>query len=116
MADSAERRRFYRLRYPEEERPVALAENRVFRVAELSEEGVRIVLADGQPAVGVAFAGYVRFPDDQVATVEGVVLRHEGAEAVVYLTVGVPLRRMLAEQQRLIRLFPTLSDTPTDPS
>lgn len=112
MADggSGERRAFYRLRYPEAERPVARAANGPLVVAELSEGGARLLVTDGEPAVGSGVVGYVVFGDRGADRIEGTVLRHNAGEAVLRLTLGVPLRRMIAEQKRLLGLFPTHFD------
>lgn len=109
---SGERRAFYRLRYPAAERPVARTAGGPLVVAELSEGGARLVVADGEPAVAAAVVGYVVFGDRGADRIEGTVLRHDAGEAVLRLSLGVPLRRMIAEQRRLLQLFPTHLDPP----
>src|SRR4051812_27835552 len=116
MPKSGERRACYRLRYPVSARPVAYTGNRLYDVAELSETGVRLVFGGAGPAVGAAVSGYIRFHDGRATRFQGVVLRHEGGEAVLRLAVGVDLARMLAEQRHLLRIYPTMYDLPhTDP-
>jgi hypothetical protein len=108
MADGARdnRRGFYRLRYPEAERPRVEADGLVAAVTELSEGGMRVVAGDFRVAVGCRVAGEVCFADGEAAWVDGTVLRHDAGEAILQLTVGVPLARMVAEQKRLLRLYP----------
>jgi hypothetical protein len=48
--------------------------------------------------------------------VQGTVLRVEAAQAVLKLTVGISLPRMLVEQRRLLQLYPTLFDPPAKAS
>lgn len=99
------RRAFFRLRYPEADRPAFAAGPCRFAVAEVSEAGARLVLAGAEPAVGAAVAGWLQFADGS-EWVEGSVLRHDAGEAVVVLTARVTLRRMIAEQKRLARRYP----------
>jgi hypothetical protein len=113
-SSSNDRRAFYRLRYPETDRPSLLFDNMEFAVAELSESGGRIELKKWQLGTGRVVTGWVRFRDGVAVSVQGTVLRTDGDEAILHLSVGVSLRRMLAEQKRLIRLYPQLferSDT-----
>lgn len=105
---SSERRSFYRLQYPEAERPRLFFENMEFKVAELSESGMRIVLGGWRLKSERPMLGWIKFKDGLASVVEGKVLRIEEGEAIVHLTLGVSLKRMLAEQRRLIRLYPIL--------
>ncbi|MDB5306806.1 MAG: hypothetical protein JWO38_1008 [Gemmataceae bacterium] len=104
----AQRRAFYRLRYPEAERPTVQVDDRGYEVAELSEAGVRVLLAGQWVGPGAPFRGFLRFRDGVVVLVSGEWLRTEGDEGVARLTTGVSLRRMLDEQRRLLRLYPDL--------
>jgi hypothetical protein len=105
---SGERRAFYRLRYPEPERPKLLFDNTECHVAELSESGARLIHARWHLDTGRKIAGWIRFADGEATEVEGIVLRTEGGEAIVRLSVGVSLKRMLDEQRRLIQQYPIL--------
>jgi hypothetical protein len=110
MSDSgpSDRRDFYRLRYPETDRPKLSFDNMEYHVVEISELGARIHLARRQLSDGRKVAGWIRFSDGEASPVEGSVLRTEGNEAVIQLSLGVTLKRMLAEQRRLIHLYPIL--------
>ncbi len=105
---SNERRQFYRLRYPEADRPKLQFDNMEYHVVELSESGVRIALSRWQLGDGRSVVGWIRFYDGEAIPIEGIVLRTEGEEVVVQLSLGVSLKRMLDEQRRLIQLYPFL--------
>ena len=60
------------------------------------------------------FTGVLRFRDGETVSIEGVVQRFEGKEIVLNLSSGVSLKRMMAEQKRLLQKYPTLFDT-TEP-
>jgi hypothetical protein len=111
----AQRRAHYRLRYPEVERPLVQTGVQDFAVAELSEAGLRVVLG-GQtpPEAGAPFRGFLQFRDGEVLLLRGDWLRVEGEEGIIHLSTGISLRRMLDEQRRLLRQYPThfgLKDT-----
>ncbi|VTT97875.1 Uncharacterized protein OS=Vibrio caribbenthicus ATCC BAA-2122 GN=VIBC2010_12544 PE=4 SV=1 [Gemmataceae bacterium] len=113
------RRAFFRLRYPDADRPVLTTGPHRFEVAEVSEAGGRLVLVGTEPGVGTAVSGPVSFADAP-EWIEGTVLRHDAGEAVVVLTVRVTLRRMLTEQKRLARRYPARTalgtgEGPTEP-
>ena len=62
-----ERRRHYRLRYPEAERPTARINDSDYLVVDISEGGVRVLLAGGRALPrDQRFAGTVLFPDGEV--------------------------------------------------
>lgn len=121
MSDSepSKRRAFFRLRYPDAERPILLFDNMQFEVIEISESGVRIDLGGRQLETGRAVMGWVRFREHEANVVEGAVLRTEGQEGVVLLTRRISLKRMLDEQRRLFKLYPMFfekleNDSPTE--
>lgn len=77
---------------------------------------MRIFLNRWQLSEGRTVVGWVRFYDGEAAPVEGVLLRIEGYEAIIQLSFGVSLKRMLSEQRRLIQLYPFLYErAPNDP-
>lgn len=94
-------------------------EGLIYAVVELSESGMRFVVP-GQTVFPVdsALEGDVLFLDESSEIVEGKVLRTEvddnhTCEAIVHLTTGVPLKRMLAEQVRIRQQYPRFID-PSD--
>ena len=104
-----QRRRYYRLQYPEVERPTVWFKGRTYEVAEVSEGGVMILLGDGCAVrVGQSFAGVVEFEDGETNSIVGVVLRIDANKMIVKLSKGISLRRMMAEQIRLRKKYPML--------
>jgi hypothetical protein len=81
-------------------------DNMEFEVVELSESGGRIELQRWQLGAGRVVVGWVRFQDGEAMSIEGTVLRTEGDQAILHLSLGVSLRRMLEEQRRLLKLYP----------
>lgn len=105
----AQRRAFFRLRYPRNERPRAKIQDRDFRICEISEEGTRILFTNSHPVSrGIAIKGTIRFHDGVEIQIEGRVLRLDGDELVAQLTKGPDLKRMTAEQIYLRKKYPGL--------
>jgi PilZ domain len=109
-APPSNRRRFFRLRYPERDRPLLAFKRLELPVAELSEGGARLVVDDLTLSRHERIAADIRFADGAVFGVVGTVIRHEGDEAVLKLDFGIPLRRMLSEQKWVYRDYPGLAD------
>lgn len=101
-----DRRAHYRLRYPVVERPSARVGGRVYQVTEISEGGARLLLDGSVMAPGDAVAAVIRFHDGETLPINGVVLRIDRSEAVVKLSAGISLSRMLVEQQYLLARHP----------
>ena len=105
----SEQRAHFRLRYPENERPLCLIGERRFEVVELSEGGMRLHLNGGsEPWAGPErFRGVLELADGE-HLVAGDFLRDHNGEAVYQLRRGVDMRCMLNEQKRLVRKYPAL--------
>lgn len=128
---SLERRRYYRLRYPEPLRPIArptpdadpgdrkaaehpLDEQLEIVVTEISEGGMRVTTANDQrlPEVGRELSLVISFSDGaEVDIVGATVLRHSANEAALRFDELVPFSLVLAEQRRAIR-FERLAQPP----
>lgn len=105
-------RRYYRLRYPEVERPTVWFKGRTYEVTEVSERGVMILLGDGCAVrLGQLFVGVVQFRDGETTSIVGVVLRIDANKMVVKLSKGISLSRMMAEQIRLRKKYPMLFES-----
>ena len=102
-----DRRGHYRLRYPEAERPTVRINDLDYLVADLSEEGARILLT-GSPGLhqDERFAGAVLFPDGEAVPIEGVVLRSTEKHMVMKLSKAISQKRMMAEQRRVREKYP----------
>ena len=102
-----QRRRYYRLQYPEVERPTVWFKARYYEVTEVSEGGVMILLGDGCAVrLGQSFVGVIQFQDGEINPIVGVVLRIDEGRMAVKLSKGISLRRMMAEQIRLRKKYP----------
>jgi hypothetical protein len=107
-----QRRRYYRLHYPEAERPTVWFKGLHYEVAEVSEGGLMILLGDGCAVrLGQSFAGVVRFQDGETNSIVGIVLRIDANKMVVKLSKGISLKRMMAEQIRLRKKYPMFFDS-----
>ncbi|MDB1122939.1 PilZ domain-containing protein [Vibrio algarum] len=105
----AQRREYFRLRYPKSERPRAKILDRDFRICEISEQGTRILFTNSHPVSrGVTIKGTIRFHDGVEIPIEGRVLRLDDNELVAKLTKGPDLKRMTAEQIYLRKKYPGL--------
>ena len=106
------RRSHYRLRYPPASQPTIDIDDVTYQVAEISEAGVRIVLAGTfSISPSAAFAGDIKFHDGEKVSIEGLVLRTHGNEVAVQLSSGISIKRMLAEQIWLRNEFPMFFDS-----
>lgn len=114
MNEHANRRRHFRLRYPPGAEPLLHADGTTRRVAELSERGLRYSDGGRTATLAERVVGVLRFPDGTELPVEGAVVRAVGGWVAVRLTRGVHLRRMLAEQRRVLRDYPGFL-RPADP-
>jgi hypothetical protein len=102
-----ERRRYFRLEYPSAERLTVRYKGGDYRVSQVSEGGVKILLdRHCVVRVGQFFAGVIRFKDAGIVPIVGVVLRFDEREMVVKLTIGISFNRMMAEQRRIRQKYP----------
>jgi hypothetical protein len=106
---TANRRTFFRLEYPLGERPSLLLDGVAHPVVDLSERGVRFVLAEASLEVGAEVFGTIRFRDGSECRVTGKVARVRGdhPHCALRLDGGVPLPKILAEQRYLIQKYRT---------
>lgn len=104
-----QRRQFFRLRYPKNERPRAKIMGRDFLICEISEQGVRILFTNSHPVSrGVPIGGTITFSDGEEIEIEGSTLRLDGNELIAQLTKGPDLKRINKEQIRLRKKYPGL--------
>ncbi len=108
-----DRRNHYRLQYPPSEQPTIRIDGRKLKVFDLSEGGAKVVLAGGyEPRPDQPIVAVIQFADGQTMTVEGVVLRVDQEWLTLRFTKGVSQKRMLWEQVRLRKRYPTLFERP----
>ncbi len=104
-----EKRRFYRLRYPASIRSYLLYKQWRFPVTEISEQGIRfLIIEEALDHMVRNMKATVFFHDGDSQDVEGRILRIEGDEMIVQLSKGIPMKRMILEQQYVIRACPHL--------
>ncbi len=102
-----QRRAYFRLLYPEPERPQMLSKDHKHRVLEIAEGGIRIVVSrDENMQVGDTLSGDIQFHDGVAEPVSGTVLRLEADLAVVKLARGLSFRRVMAEQAYIQKKYP----------
>ena len=102
---SKQKRQFFRIEYPVEERPWLLLGNDKFEVLDASERGLRIVPLKGQP-LPTMVKGTLQFRDGSECQVAGNVSRQtEEGHLVVQLTLGISLTLIMKEQRRLIQKY-----------
>ncbi|WED21497.1 PilZ domain-containing protein [Vibrio sp. JC009] len=102
-----ERRMFYRLRYPNSDRPSVEMLGQTFQVCEISELGMRLLFRSTEPvSLGVKVSGIVHFLDDEDVEIEGVALRQHGGEVAIKLSKGISEQRMTEERHHLTEKYP----------
>ncbi|WP_375752488.1 PilZ domain-containing protein [Vibrio sp. HN007] len=102
-----QRRQYYRLRYPRNDRPVITLMDKKYHVCEISEQGLRIVFLSQNPvAIGLTVSGKISFHDSETLSIEGEILRQDDLEVIIKLTKGVSFKRMTVEQLYLRKKYP----------
>jgi len=110
--DAANRRTYYRVEYPANDRPRFTAGGIRGEVEDCSETGVRVFLPSGIPEdtgvkVGDRMAATIRFNRGEMADVEGVVVRFDGRALALRLdTARIPFGKILREQWWLRQRYP----------
>jgi hypothetical protein len=101
-------RRFYRLDFPERERPGFVISDHPMPVHEISERGLRYEpLAGHAPIVGERVQGRVAFRHAGDFDVAGAISRTQGDTVVVVLDPpGLPYASIMEEQRFLMRRYP----------
>ncbi len=100
----SDQRDFYRIQYPQADRPRLRIGALVSEVLNLSETGVRFVPAEGLELVmGAPVTAELGFHDGQAMLVAGHVhsVQSEPRIAALHFTSGVPAAKILQEQQIL---------------
>ena len=106
MSNQECRRRYFRLRYPPADQPALRFAGRTYMVTELSEGGLRFATAGNTLRASEEVYGQIRFHDNSVELISGVIQRVVRGEAIVVLTQCVTLQRAMAEQRHLSTKYP----------
>ncbi len=101
------RRQFFRLEYPGNTGPRFISGGVNFQVLDLSEYGLRLKIKSniGYQS-GTSFVGSLTFTSGESFLVFGTIKRITEDSLSIELKKAVPLRIIMAEQRRLIQLFP----------
>lgn len=103
----AQKRQFYRLKYPKRAMPVLQLGNQRYRVTELSEQGIRVLMENYSTMLkGEQMTGKVSLPTDDEISIEGAVLRFDGEEVIFKLSKGPSFKIMVQEQRNIKNKFP----------
>jgi hypothetical protein len=107
MSYSVERR-FYRLNFPEKERPAFVVGDHSMNVVEVSEGGLRYEPVPGhEPAIGGKLQGRVTFRHAGEFAVTGTVSRMQESTLVIVLErPGLPYAALMEEQRFLMKRYP----------
>ncbi len=110
MAETEQKRAYFRIVYPVGDRPKIMLRNETFDVIDLSEMGVRFVSRNAGRWLGVAEAlqATIVFFDKEKVTVIGRVLRANDDQVILHLSRGIPLTKVMAEQRRILQSHNTL--------
>jgi hypothetical protein len=106
-----QRREFYRIRFPEKERPWLHVDSESFEILDLSEHGLRFehpLSHSFRP--GAEIDAKLTFADGTETSVVGHVLRsvshHTSGETILQVARGIPSRLIMQQQSLLIRKYP----------
>mgnify|MGYP001282824331 CR=1 FL=1 len=106
----SKQRAYFRVEYPNNDRPNLRINSDQFTIMNLSEKGLLVVNdTNGKPLkVGKEMAGTVVFGDKEEVVVKGTILRETAGKVAVVLTDGIPLHKIMTEQRYLINRYGTL--------
>lgn len=111
MNGSEERRKHFRLRYPDDARPAVIIEGRACALTELSARGIRALVPEPGWSEGSACDLVLAFASHPGVRVLGaVVLRRDGDEIAFWFNEDLDHALVLREQRRLIRRARRLGD------
>lgn len=112
MTDGYDRRRYFRLRYPGDVRPVARIDGVEWALVEVSVRGVRVAATAGELTMRQSCHIELVLPNvGAVVVEEGVVLRADGGECVLWLNEEIDHAIIFREQRRLIRRARKMRDS-----
>jgi len=101
-----QRRAYFRVVYPVSARPRLTIEMQIYEVLDISEKGVRFHIGNKIFPFDEIIKAMVTFHDKENLVLEGKVIRKEEDEVALLLTEAIPYRRIVKEQQFLIKNYP----------
>ena len=97
-----DRRKYFRIEYPPEARPLLTIGKKTFPVMDISEKGIRF-LNDKQAKFADWVKGVLTFHDGDALEFEGKIVWERGGELGVQIVVTpIPPARVFAEQRYLV--------------
>ncbi|MGY3570013.1 PilZ domain-containing protein [Vibrio sp. SCSIO 43135] len=107
-ASFAQKRQYYRLKYPKRARPVVRVQGDLYHVSEVSEKGIRVVVNQSSSFhQGFQLRGILDLHDESQVQIEGAILRLDNNEIIVQLTRGPSFKDMVQEQRHIRNKYPT---------
>ncbi len=100
-----ERRAYFRIVYPEDQRPQIAIRGKSFPIMDICEIGIRFYNPEQNKLPGDIFQAVVTLHDDEPFNIIGRIIRVADAEAAMMITIrGIPYKKIIAEQAYLRRL------------
>lgn len=100
-----ERRSYFRVTYPVEQRPFITIRGMQFSILDISESGVRFINPNGAKLPGDIFQATVVLHDDEPFNIVGRIIRMRDTEAAMMMTIrGIPFKKIISEQAFLRQL------------
>ena len=111
MSEHVNKRRYYRLRYPEkEEMPRIELGEREYPISEISEGGMRVLCPADEFKLGESIEGIIKFVNEDTVPFNGLVYRRDEHEHIFAPLEGVNMQRIVTEQRRLMYLYASVID------
>ena len=101
-------REYYRIRYPDNERPQLIIGKQTFEIIDLSEKGIYFAMGSQHSYVeNQALKGTVVFKSGKRCDIAGKILRTHAMEKTCALRLdrGVPLAQIMEEQRILLQKY-----------
>ena len=108
MVDNSQKRRFFRLNYPPNDRPILTLKGTRFLAIDVSEEGARFSLVDvkvSQLREGMTIDGTLDFSGRGIFSISGTIIRINEDSAAIKFKKMLPLSHIMAEQRYLIQKY-----------
>lgn len=108
---AVDQRQFYRLKYPPRARPSVCFAKERYRVSEVSEGGIRVIMKDSSHLkIGDEMEGVLSLHNNRDVNIAGTVLRFDGVEVIVKLDKGPSFKHMVDEQRHIRSKYPAFYD------
>ena len=101
---AGQKRQYFRIIYPSSGRPIAYIKRQKFEVLDISEGGCKVLVVNPAEvfAVGEKVKGSIVFRDESSIKIRGEILRFEANAVVIRMPEGVPQKKIMEEQLKLI--------------